>query len=1152
MSQIFSTRVRRAAQLGGLLTTALLAFSCSADSPIDGSAADTGETTSTLTVDSNSRFVVRGPVGGPFRNGSRDYVFTNTGSHPVRWEASASEPWILFSDIGGIVDPFGSATVSVVIDGDYANTLPVGDYPAEISFATTSGADILVYFLLRVQPIVAGPQLTVTPATGFNPEGQIGGPITPDSKIYTLQNTGGSPLDWSAGATETWLTLSGATSGTLDPGAAASLVVGIDNNGITGLTAGNHIANLRFENLTDGEGTTERRVELTLFPSGGGRVANGLVALYNFDESTGSVVRDVSGVSGVDLTIDNTSRVTWNAGSLTLQAPTVLRSSGPATELTQLLTASNAATLELWIEPADLTQEGPARIFSLSGGTSTRNFTIGQGLWGGQAANRLDVRMRTTATDNDGLPSVTSAAGSLAAALSHVVYTRDAGGTVKLFVNGVQLLSDFRGGDLSNWDSNFGLFLGNEASGDRPWLGTFHLSAAYDRALAPSEVVQNFLAGPGNVDLGQLLVTPGSSLIVNGPEGGPFTNDRKTYTLENNGSVPINWTVSFSEPWMLSNSATTGSLAPSESTTVLVRVDLTSISAFSAGSYHGAISFVNETDGFGSTERDVSVNVQSAGGGSPAGIAIVPGDGFNGSTTQPGQIGSGPGANANAIANWDVVPYQDFTEDFNIGIVSFHINEIDRVEFSCEGGPWVAVNEMALNDRTGAVEYWGTLPAVEFDQDGLVEIRAIAYPTIGRPRLLQSMYLNCNVNGTLPSTTRWVSASGSDSADGSSNNPFKTIYKAASAIHDIQGGNAGGGVVYVLPGNYDFPGRNSAPGHSEPVTTTRWLTVAGAPGTSRNQVVMTGSDALLSKRVRIKDLKIRNVLSVSPANQPEVWISNVEMTQEGSEYGQSGGAGNFHPAMLRGLDGYFFTHIYQTDSYIHHTRMNNSRTSLERNILVEDILSQGFYNTKGLVVNSTVNGINASGTLDHPDMIHFQGYPADNLIFFNIQLVNCGAQGIFARNNATGNHYSDIAFVNVVIDNHPHYWQSDWSVATDHMLWWNVASPYQDVHFKSYEFPAPITNFSVRDSVFKRMFSPNPSVLDNNHFFESSGSVMGTNSTTGSDVAASFVAPDAAFPNYTPVQSSPIVDRVANPLVPVDIKNRPRQLPSSVGPYEKN
>ena len=69
--------------------------------------------------------------------------------------------------------------------------------------------------------------------------------------------------------------------------------------------------------------------------------------------------------------------------------------------------ASNALTLEAWVTPANTTQSGPARIVTLSATPQTRNFTLGQD---GPAYN---VRLRTTATDDNGNPSLSSAPGTL-------------------------------------------------------------------------------------------------------------------------------------------------------------------------------------------------------------------------------------------------------------------------------------------------------------------------------------------------------------------------------------------------------------------------------------------------------------------------------------------------------------------------------------------------------------------------------------------------------------------------------------------------------------------------------------------------------------------------------------------------------------------
>lgn len=44
--------------------------------------------------------------------------------------------------------------------------------------------------------------------------------------------------------------------------------------------------------------------------------------------------------------------------------------------------------------------------------------------------------------------------------------------------------------DFQNWDRSFTLQLANEATLDRPWLGTIYLAAVYNRGLAPQEVAR--------------------------------------------------------------------------------------------------------------------------------------------------------------------------------------------------------------------------------------------------------------------------------------------------------------------------------------------------------------------------------------------------------------------------------------------------------------------------------------------------------------------------------------------------------------------------------------------------------------------------------------------------------------------------------------
>jgi len=63
-------------------------------------------------------------------------------------------------------------------------------------------------------------------------------------------------------------------------------------------------------------------------------------------------------------------------------------------------------------------------------------------------------------------------------------------------------LTQFPWFDFHNWDRGYTFQLGNEASLDRPWLGTIYLVAIYDRALEPEEISGYYQMGASNNALG--------------------------------------------------------------------------------------------------------------------------------------------------------------------------------------------------------------------------------------------------------------------------------------------------------------------------------------------------------------------------------------------------------------------------------------------------------------------------------------------------------------------------------------------------------------------------------------------------------------------------------------------------------------------------
>jgi hypothetical protein len=226
----------------------------------------------------------------------------------------------------------------------------------------------------------------------------------------------------------------------------------------------------------------------------------GSVVLYEFGEGSGDVVRDVSGV-GPALDLRAGGVFSWGEGGLTLSSATVA-SEGPAVKVVDAVRASGEFTVEAWVTPANVTQEGPARIVASEGSSTSRNFMLGQGMYSSFPDDVFSSRVRTS-TKLAGNTVFTSA-GSATTSLTHVVLTRSASGVEVIYVDGVERSSTVLGGSLANWDRAFPLVVGSLPDGSRPWAGTVCLVAVFDRALSSAEVGGNYSAGcdrdgaPGN------------------------------------------------------------------------------------------------------------------------------------------------------------------------------------------------------------------------------------------------------------------------------------------------------------------------------------------------------------------------------------------------------------------------------------------------------------------------------------------------------------------------------------------------------------------------------------------------------------------------------------------------------------------------------
>ncbi|KPJ78044.1 MAG: hypothetical protein AMJ54_05645 [Deltaproteobacteria bacterium SG8_13] len=314
----------------------------------------------------------------------------------------------------------------------------------------------------------------------------IGTLSTTAATTFTLEffsSTAADPSGYGEG--ETYL---GADTVTTDGGGNVSFTIVIAGAAVAG---GEFVT----ATATDPNGnTSEFSAPVTAMDCTGGRVTSDLQVLYDFTEGSGATVNDVSGAGApLNLTIADPGNVTWiPGGGLSVDASTIIASAGPASKIITAAQASNEMTIEAWISPANTIQSGPSRIATLSVDTLNRNFTLHQ------ETTNYGARVRTTDGDLNGTPlfQTDSTNDPVTTSLTHVMYTRDAAGTARLYVNGVEVASRFDAtGTFGNWNAGYRFALANELTLNRTWLGEFYLAAVYSRALTPAEVCRNFTAG---------------------------------------------------------------------------------------------------------------------------------------------------------------------------------------------------------------------------------------------------------------------------------------------------------------------------------------------------------------------------------------------------------------------------------------------------------------------------------------------------------------------------------------------------------------------------------------------------------------------------------------------------------------------------------
>lgn len=232
-----------------------------------------------------------------------------------------------------------------------------------------------------------------------------------------------------------------------------------------------------------------------IIASGGSRIEDNVIAKYEFKSGSGLIAYDTSGISP-DMHLNLSGGVEWVGGwGINITSGKAQALTNDSAKLYNMITSTGEYTIEAWVAPANVSQDNTARIVSYSGGTSQRNFTLGQSLYNYEFLHRSD----TTDLNGEPMLSTDDADEDLQATLQHVVATYDPVNGRRIYVNGVFTddLDPVAGGSLVDWDNSFAFVLGNEVSNDRQWQGIIRFVAIHNRALTQEQIIQNFNVGVG-------------------------------------------------------------------------------------------------------------------------------------------------------------------------------------------------------------------------------------------------------------------------------------------------------------------------------------------------------------------------------------------------------------------------------------------------------------------------------------------------------------------------------------------------------------------------------------------------------------------------------------------------------------------------------
>ncbi len=553
-----------------------------------------------LDVSPTSAWAPAGTTGGPFAL-SRAYTLTNSGAAPLNWAVADDVDWLTATPGSGALNPGQSVTVSMVVNANAA-ALAAGAHHATLTFDqldsdndTTSNVSLT---------LTDAGTLLATPITSWNPTGVTGGPFS-IARTYALTNAGDQSLNWTADSDVNWLTFT-PSSGSLAGDESVTLTAAVNSNA-NALSAGSHVATVRFTNVGSGVVSTRQVTftlsdpgELTVSPettwspsglAGGPFSGSRTYTLSNTGDSplswfggvTDNWLSMTPGSGSINAGESMTVTVSVDSDANALSAG-VHHASVRFTDATTGAVVTRAVALQV-DAPAALSVS-PTGVWNTSGTTGgpfslSRTYTV---------TNTGDQSLVWSASDNVNWLNFSPSGGTLTGGQSVNV--------------AVSVNSNANG--LSAGTHNANVTFTNSTNG----VGNRTVAVALSLT-----------------DAAALSVSPTSTWNASGTTGGPFTLSRN-YTLTNTGDQSLTWGVNDNVNW-LNFSPSGGTLTGGQSVNVAVSVN-SNANSLSAGTQNANVTFTNSTNGVGNRTLAVALSLTDA-----AEIQVTPTGGFSG-TVQSG------------------------------------------------------------------------------------------------------------------------------------------------------------------------------------------------------------------------------------------------------------------------------------------------------------------------------------------------------------------------------------------------------------------------------------------------------------------------------------------------------------------------------------